>query len=142
MAKKITAQVKLQLPAGEAKPGPPVGPALGQHGIQLMQFCKDYNAATQDKKGYIIPVVVTVYADRSFSFVLKTPPASVLICKEIGINGGSGVPNLTKVGKLTSDQVRKIAQIKMPDLNTDNIESAMLQIEGTARSMGVDIVRD
>ena len=142
MAKKITAQVKLQLPAGEAKPGPPVGPALGQHGIQLMQFCKDYNAATQDKKGYIIPVVVTVYADRSFSFVLKTPPASVLICKESGINGGSGVPNRNKVGKLTPDQVRKIAQIKMPDLNTDNIESAMLQIEGTARSMGVDIVRD
>jgi large subunit ribosomal protein L11 len=142
MAKKITAQVKLQLPAGEAKPGPPVGPALGQHGIQLMQFCKDYNAATQDKKGLIIPVVVTIYADRSFSIMLKTPPASVLICKECGIKSGSGVPNRTKVGKLTLEQVRKIAELKMPDLNTDNIESAMLQIEGTARSMGVDIIRD
>jgi large subunit ribosomal protein L11 len=142
MAKKITAQVKLQLKAGKATPAPPVGPALGQHGINMMEFCKQYNAATAERGDLVIPVIVTIYSDRSFSFALKTPPASVLICKELGIPGGSGVPNRNKVGKLTLAQVEKIAQIKMPDLNTDNLASAMLQIEGTARSMGVDIIRD
>jgi large subunit ribosomal protein L11 len=141
MAKKISALVKLQLKAGKATPAPPVGPALGAHGINMMQFCKEYNAATQERGDLVIPVVVTIYTDRSFSFILKTPPASVLICKELGIPRGSGVPNRNKVGKLTADQVRKIAEIKLPDLNTDNIDSAMLQIEGTARSMGVDIIR-
>jgi large subunit ribosomal protein L11 len=141
MAKKITAMVKLQLKAGKATPAPPVGPALGAHGINMMQFCKDYNAATADKGDLVVPVIVTIYSDRSFTFILKTPPASVLICKEIGIPRGSGVPNRNKVGTMTIEQVRKIAQMKMPDLNTDNLESAMLQIEGTARSMGVDIIR-
>lgn len=137
MAKKEIAKIKLQLPAGQAKPAPPVGPALGQHGVNLMEFCKAYNAKTQDKAGLIIPVEITVYADRSFTFITKTPPAAILLLKESGLDKGSAVPNLTKVGKVTPDQVRKIAELKMPDLNAANIESAMRMIEGTARSMGI-----
>jgi len=137
MAKKEIAKIKLQLPAGQAKPAPPVGPALGQHGVNLMEFCKAYNAKTQDKAGLIIPVEITVYADRSFTFITKTPPAAILLLKESGLDKGSAVPNQTKVGKVTSDQVRKIAELKMPDLNAANIESAMRMIEGTARSMGI-----
>lgn len=142
MAKKVQALVKLQLTAQKATPAPPVGPALGQHGVNMMQFCKEFNAATADKGDLIIPVLITIYSDRSFSFVLKTPPASVLIKKELNLKSGSAIPNRDKVGKMTRDQVRKIAEIKMPDLNCDTIEAAMLTIEGTARSMGVDIIRD
>ena len=138
MAKKVTGMIKLQLPAGKATPAPPVGPALGQHGVNIMGFCKEFNAKTANQAGLIIPVVITVYQDRSFSFI-KTPPAAVLIKKELGIESGSGVPNRTKVGKLTKDQVRKIAELKMPDLNAATIETAMSMIEGTARSMGVTI---
>ncbi|SFO16842.1 MULTISPECIES: 50S ribosomal protein L11 [Proteiniclasticum] len=140
MAKKVTGMIKLQLPAGKATPAPPVGPALGQHGVNIMGFCKEFNARTADKAGYIIPVVITVYQDRSFSFILKTPPAAVLIKKAAGIESGSGVPNRTKVAQLTKDQVRTIAETKMPDLNAASIEAAMSMIEGTARSMGVTIV--
>ena len=140
MAKKVTGMIKLQLPAGKATPAPPVGPALGQHGVNIMGFCKEFNARTAEKAGYIIPVVITVYQDRSFSFILKTPPAAILIKKESGIESGSGVPNKTKVAKLTKEQVRRIAEIKMPDLNAATIETAMSMIEGTARSMGVTIV--
>lgn len=139
MAKKVTGMIKLQLPAGKATPAPPVGPALGQHGVNIMGFCKEFNAKTANQAGLIIPVVITVYQDRSFSFILKTPPAAVLIKKELGLESGSGVPNRTKVGKLTKDQVRKIAELKMPDLNAASIETAMSMIEGTARSMGVTI---
>ena len=139
MAKKITGMIKLQLPAGKATPAPPVGPALGQHGVNIMGFCKEFNAKTADQAGMIIPVVITVYQDRSFSFILKTPPAAVLIKKELGLESGSGVPNKTKVGVLTKDQVKKIAELKMPDLNAATIETAMSMIEGTARSMGVTI---
>lgn len=139
MAKKVTGMIKLQLPAGKATPAPPVGPALGQHGVNIMGFCKEFNAKTANQAGLIIPVVITVYQDRSFSFILKTPPAAVLIKKELGIESGSGVSNRTKVGKLTKDQVRKIAELKMPDLNAANIETAMSMIEGTARSMGVTV---
>lgn len=139
MAKKVTGMIKLQLPAGKATPAPPVGPALGQHGVNIMGFCKEFNAKTANQAGLIIPVVITVYQDRSFSFILKTPPAAVLIKKELGLESGSGVPNRTKVGSLTKDQVRKIAELKMPDLNAASIESAMSMIEGTARSMGVTI---
>ena len=139
MAKKVTGMIKLQLPAGKATPAPPVGPALGQHGVNIMGFCKEFNAKTANQAGLIIPVVITVYQDRSFSFILKTPPAAVLIKKELGIESGSGVPNRTKVGKLTKDQVRKIAELKMPDLNAATIETAMSMIEGTARIMGVTI---
>lgn len=139
MAKKVTGMIKLQLQAGKATPAPPVGPALGQHGVNIMGFCKEFNAKTANQAGYIIPVVITVYQDRSFSFILKTPPAAVLIKKEIGLESGSGVPNKTKVGKLTQDQLRKIAETKMPDLNAANVESAMRMIAGTARSMGVTI---
>lgn len=131
--------IKLQLPAGKATPAPPVGPALGQHGVNIMGFCKEFNAKTANQAGLIIPVVITVYQDRSFSFILKTPPAAVLIKKELGLESGSGVPNRTKVGTLTKDQVRKIAELKMPDLNAATIETAMSMIEGTARSMGVTI---
>ncbi|TMC59485.1 MAG: 50S ribosomal protein L11 [Chloroflexi bacterium] len=138
MAKKVVAEVKVQLPAGKATPAPPVGPALGQHGINLMQFCKEYNAKTADKAGQVIPVVVTVYADRSFSFVIKTPPVSDLIKKAIGVEKGSGAPNKTKVGKLSQKQLRDIAQAKMQDLNAANVEAAMRLVEGTARSMGVE----
>lgn len=139
MAKKVTGMIKLQLQAGKATPAPPVGPALGQHGVNIMGFCKEFNAKTANQAGYIIPVVITVYQDRSFSFILKTPPAAVLIKKEIGLESGSGVPNKTKVGKLTQDQLRKIAETKMPDLNAASVESAMRMIAGTARSMGVTI---
>ena len=139
MAKKVTGMIKLQLPAGKATPAPPVGPALGQHGVNIMGFCKEFNAKTANQAGLIIPVVITVYQDRSFSFILKTPPAAVLIKKELGLESGSGVPNRTKVGKLTKEQVRKIAELKMPDLNAATVESAMSMIEGTARSMGVTI---
>jgi large subunit ribosomal protein L11 len=140
MAKKITGYIKLQIPAGKANPSPPVGPALGQHGVNIMEFCKAFNAKTQADEGTITPVVITVYADRSFSFVTKTPPASVLIKKAISLDKGSSVPNKNKVGKLTKDQVREIAQKKMPDLNAASLEAAMQTIEGTARSMGVEIV--
>ena len=139
MAKKVTGMIKLQLPAGKATPAPPVGPALGQHGVNIMGFCKEFNAKTSNQAGLIIPVVITVYQDRSFSFILKTPPAAVLIKKELGLQSGSGVPNRTKVGSLTKEQVKKIAETKMPDLNAANIEAAMKMIEGTARSMGVKI---
>ena len=139
MAKKVTGMIKLQLPAGKATPAPPVGPALGQHGVNIMGFCKEFNAKTANQAGLIIPVVITVYQDRSFSFIVKTPPAAVLIKKELGLESGSGVPNRTKVGSLTKEQVRKIAELKMPDLNAASIETAMSMIEGTAKSMGVTI---
>jgi large subunit ribosomal protein L11 len=139
MAKKVAGFIKLQLPAGQANPSPPVGPALGAHGVNIMEFCKAYNARTQDKAGMIIPVEITVYADRSFTFVLKTPPASVLILKAAKLKKGSGTPNTKKVGSITKEQVKEIAEVKLPDLNTAKIESAMLMIEGTARSMGVEI---
>ena len=137
MAKKEIAQVKLQVPAGQANPTPPVGPALGQHGVNIMEFCKAFNAQTQDQQGLIIPVVITVYADRTFSFITKTPPASVLLLRAAGLEKGSGVPNRDKVGTVTSDQVREIAELKMPDLNAASMESAMSMIAGTARSMGL-----
>ena len=141
MAKKVIGELKLQLPAGKATPAPPVGPALGQRGINIMEFVKAFNAKTADQVGMIIPVVITVYADRSFSFILKTPPASVLIKKAAGKEKGSAVPHKDKVGKLTKKQVQEIAAIKMPDLNANDIEAAMKMIEGTARSMGIEIVR-
>ena len=141
MAKKVVGELKLQLPAGKATPAPPVGPALGQRGINIMEFVKAFNAKTADQVGMIIPVVITVYADRSFSFVLKTPPASILIKKAAGKEKGSAVPNKDKVGKLTKKQVQDIAALKMPDLNANDIEAAMKMIEGTARSMGIEIVR-
>lgn len=140
MAKKVTGMIKLQLAAGKATPAPPVGPALGQHGVNIMGFCKEFNAKTANQAGLIIPVVITVYQDRSFSFILKTPPAAVLIKKELGLESGSGVPNRTKVGNITKEQIRKIAELKMPDLNAASIETAMSMIEGTARSMGVVVV--
>ena len=139
MAKKIAAYIKLQIPAGQANPSPPVGPALGQHGVNIMEFCKAFNAKTQEKMGYIIPVVITVYADRSFSFITKTPPASTLLLKAAGLEKGSGEPNLNKVGKVTKKQVEEIATTKMTDLNAANIEAAMRIIEGTARSMGIEV---
>jgi large subunit ribosomal protein L11 len=140
MAKKITGYIKLQIPAGKANPSPPVGPALGQHGVNIMEFCKAFNAKTQGDEGTITPVVITVFADRSFSFITKTPPASVLIKKAIGLDKGSSVPNKDKVGKLSKEQVKEIAQKKMPDLNAASLDAAILTIEGTARSMGVEIV--
>ena len=140
MAKKVIGQIKLQIPAGKATPAPPVGPALGQHGVNIMGFTKEFNAKTADQAGMIIPVVITVYQDRSFSFITKTPPAAVLIKKELGLESGSGVPNRTKVGNITKEQIRKIAELKMPDLNAATIETAMSMIEGTARSMGVVVV--
>ena len=139
MAKKVQAIVKLQIPAGKATPAPPVGTALGPHGVNIMQFTKEFNAKTQDQMRVIIPVVMTVYQDRSFTFITKTPPAPVLIKKELGLNSASGEPNKTKVGQLTKEQVKKIAEIKMPDLNAANLESAMSMIKGTARSMGVTV---
>ncbi|SFB44495.1 50S ribosomal protein L11 [Clostridium frigidicarnis] len=141
MAKKVTGMIKLQLPAGKATPAPPVGPALGQHGVNIMGFCKEFNAKTANQAGLIIPVVITVYQDRSFSFILKTPPAAVLLKKAAGIESGSGVPNKTKVATLKKDQIRQIAETKMPDLNAATIETAMSMIEGTARSMGI-VVED
>ena len=139
MAKKVTAYIKLQIPAGKATPAPPVGPALGQHGVNIVEFTKKFNAATADKGDLIIPVVITVYADRSFTFITKTPPAAVLIKKALGIQSGSGTPNKTKVGTLTKAQLREIAEKKMPDLNAGSIEAAMSIIAGTARSMGVTV---
>ena len=140
--KKVIGQIKLQVPAGKANPSPPIGPALGQHGVNIMEFCKAFNAKTQAQAadGMIIPVVITVYADRSFTFITKTPPAARLIIKEAKIAKGSGTPNKDKVGKLTKDQIRQIAEMKLPDLNTPSVESAMRSIEGTARSMGVEII--
>jgi len=140
MAKKVTGQIKLQIPAGQATPSPPVGPALGQHGVNIMEFCKIFNARTQAQPGMIIPVVITVYADRSFSFITKTPPASILIKKAVGIVKGSGAPNKEKVGKITRGQIEEIAKTKMPDLNAVDLPGAVHIIEGTARSMGIDIV--
>src|SRR5210317_1446662 len=137
MAKKVIGQIKLQIPAGKANPSPPVGPALGQHGVNIMEFCKAYNARTQGQEGLIIPVVITVYADRSFTFITKTPPAAVLLKRAAGIAKGSGEPNRNKVGQVTKAQVREIAETKMPDLNATTVEKAMLIIEGTARSMGL-----
>ena len=140
MAKKVVGEVKLQIPAGQANPAPPVGPALGQHGVNIMEFCKAFNAKTQNAKGMIIPVVITVYSDRSFTFITKTPPAAVLLKKAAKIEKGSGEPNKTKVGKVTREQIKEIAEIKLPDLNTDSLESAMRTVEGAARSMGIDVV--
>lgn len=140
MAKKVVGEIKLQLPAGKATPAPPVGPALGQRGVNIMEFVKQFNAKTADQAGLIIPVVITVYADRSFSFILKTPPASVLIKKAANLEKGSAAPNKTKVAKITKGQVREIAQMKMVDLNANDVEAAMRMIEGTARSMGVEVV--
>ncbi len=140
MAKKVIAVIKLQIPAGKANPAPPVGPALGQYGINLMQFCKEYNARTASQAGSIIPVEVTIYQDRSFSFVTKTPPTSDLLRKAAGVEKGSAEPNRVKVGRVTRDQIREIAEIKMPDLNAIDIEGAMRQIIGTARSMGIEVV--
>jgi large subunit ribosomal protein L11 len=140
MAKKIVAMVKLQIPAGKATPAPPVGPALGQHGVNIMEFCKAYNERTARMTGTIVPVEITVYADRTFSFVTKTPPASVLLRQAAGLEKGSGEPNKTKVGKVTRQQVREIAERKMPDLNATTVEAAMRMVEGTARSMGIEVV--
>jgi large subunit ribosomal protein L11 len=140
VAKKVIAIVKLQCPAGQANPSPPVGPALGQHGVNIMEFCKAFNARTQDQAGMIIPAIVSVYADRSFTFELKTPPAAVLLKQAAKIAKGSGEPNRTKVGTVTTSQLREIAQIKAPDLNAPNIEMGMRIIAGTARSMGLDVV--
>lgn len=140
MAKKITAYVKLQIPGGEAKPSPPVGPALGQHGVNIMEFCKSFNAQTQNQAGVIIPVQITIYSDRSFSFVLKTPPASYLIKKAAGIDKGSPIPNRNKVGRLTMNQVEEIAKLKMPDLNAKDLEGAIRIILGSARSLGIEVV--
>ena len=140
MAQKITGYIKLQIPAGKATPAPPVGPALGQYGVNIMSFTKEFNERTKNDAGLIIPVVITVYADRSFSFITKTPPAAVLIKKACGIESGSGVPNKTKVAQITSEQVRKIAEQKMPDLNAASVETAMSMIAGTARSMGITVV--
>jgi large subunit ribosomal protein L11 len=139
MAKKIVAMIKLQVPAGKATPAPPIGPALGQHGVNIPGFCKEFNARTAKDIGLIIPVVITVYADRSFTFITKTPPVPVLIKKALGIESGSAEPNKVKVAKLTKDQVREIATVKMPDINAANIESAMSMVAGTARSMGITV---
>jgi len=140
MAKKVTGLIKLQIPAGRANPSPPVGPALGQHGVNIMQFCKAFNAATSEiEQGLTTPVVITVYADRSFSFETKTPPAAVLLLKEAGLKKGSGEPNKNKVGSVSEEQIRKIATIKMPDLNTTDVEQAMASVRGTARSMGINV---
>ena len=139
MAKKIDAYIKLQIPAGKANPSPPIGPALGQRGVNIMAFCKEYNARTSSRPGEILPAEITVYTDGSFTFVLKTPPAAELLRKAAGVPKGSGEPNLNKVGTITRGQVREIAETKMKDLNAINIEGAMLQIEGTARSMGIEV---
>ena len=139
MAKKVSGYIKLQIQAGQANPSPPVGPALGQHGVNIMEFCKAFNAKTQEMSGKLIPVEITVYADRSFSFITKTPPASFLILDAIKIKKGSGEPNKEKVGSITEAQIKEIAELKMPDLNAANIESAMSMIKGTARSMGVTV---
>jgi large subunit ribosomal protein L11 len=140
MAKKITGYVKLQIPAGEATPAPPVGPALGQQGVNIMDFCKNFNAKTVSQKGLIIPVVITVYADRSYTFITKTPPASILLLKAAGVPKGSGTPNKEKVGKVTKSQVEEIARTKLPDLNAADLPAAIRVVEGTARSMGIEVV--
>ncbi len=140
MAKKVIGEIKLQLPAGKATPAPPVGPALGQHGVNIMEFVKQFNAKTADQAGLVIPAVITVYADRSFTFILKTPPASVLLKKAVGLESGSGEPNKKKVGSLNRAKVREIAEMKKVDLNAYDVEAAMRMVEGTARSMGIDIV--
>ncbi len=140
MAKKITGKVKLQIPAGVANPSPPVGPALGQHGVNIMEFCKAFNARTQDQKGMIIPVIITVYADRTFSFITKTPPAPVLLLKAAKIEKGSGEPNKTKVGKVSMAQVEEIAKLKAPDLTAKSLEAAKNCVIGTARSMGLEVI--
>lgn len=137
--KEVTAVIKLQIPAGQANPAPPVGPALGQHGLNIMDFCNKFNSVTKDRLGLVIPVVITVYKDRSFSFILKTPPASVLLKRAVGLAKGSAEPNRVKVGKVTLQQIEEIAKTKMPDLNTDDMESAVRIIEGTARSMGIEV---
>ena len=142
MAKKVSGYIKLQIPAGKATPAPPVGPALGQHGVNIVEFTKQFNAKTADQGDLIIPVVITVYSDRSFSFVTKTPPAAVLIKKACNLKSGSGFPNKTKVAKITKAQVKEIAELKMPDLNAASVETAMSMIEGTCRSMGVTVVED
>ena len=138
--KKVTGQIKLQLPAGKANPSPPVGPALGQHGVNIMQFCKEFNARTAQMGDVIIPVLITAYADRSFTFITKTPPASILLMKAAKIEKGSGEPNKNKVGKVTMKQVREIAETKLPDLNTTDMEAAVRSVAGTARSMGLEVV--
>ena len=140
MAQKVVGYIKLQIPAGKATPAPPVGPALGQHGVNIMAFTKEFNERTKNDVGLIIPVVITVYADRSFTFITKTPPAAVLIKKAIGLESASGAPNKTKVGKITKAQIQKIAETKMPDLNAGSLEAAMSMVAGTCRSMGVDVV--
>lgn len=140
MAKKVIGQIKLQIPAGKATPAPPVGPALGQHGVNIMQFTKEFNAKTADQPGMIIPVIISVYQDRSFTFITKTPPAAVLIKKACGIESGSGEPNKKKVSKITKAQLKEIAELKMPDLNATDVEAAMSMIAGTARSMGVEVI--
>src|SRR5687767_11626011 len=140
MAKKVTGQIKLQIPAGQANPAPPVGPALGQHGVNIMGFCKEFNAATKDQGGMIIPVVITVYQDKSFTFITKSPPASALLKKAANIASGSKVPNKDKVGKVTRKQVMDIVKLKMKDLNASNEESAFRMVAGTARSMGIDVI--
>lgn len=139
MAKKVTGFIKLHVPGGQANPAPPVGPALGQHGVNIMEFCKQFNARTQDKQGITTPVEITVYADRSFTFITKTPPAAVLILKALKIAKGSSTPNTEKVAKISQAQLKEIAETKLPDLNTNNVESAMRQIAGTARSMGIEV---
>ena len=139
MAKKVVGFIKLHVPGGQANPAPPVGPALGQHGVNIMEFCKQFNARTQDKQGITIPVEITVYADRSFTFITKTPPAAVLIKRALNLPKGSGVPNTDKVATISQAQLREIAQTKMPDLNTTDVDQAMRQIAGTARSMGVEV---
>ena len=139
MAKKVTGYIKLQIPAAKATPAPPVGPALGQHGVNIMGFCKEFNEKTASQAGLIIPVVITVYQDRSYTFITKTPPAAVLLKKAAGIESGSGVPNKTKVAKVPKAEVMKIAELKMPDLNAANVEAAMRMVEGTARSMGITV---
>ena len=140
MAKKVVGQIKLQIPGGQANPAPPVGPALGQRGVNIMEFCKAFNAKTQDQKGTVIPVIITVYSDRSFTFITKTPPASILLFKAAKIEKGSGEPNKNKVGKVTKKQVEEIATLKMPDLNAGSVEAAMRTIAGTARSAGITVV--
>jgi large subunit ribosomal protein L11 len=140
MAKEITGKIKLQVPAGKANPAPPVGPALGQHGVNIMEFCKQFNAKTQKLGETIVPVIITVYADRSFTFITKTPPAAELLKKAAGIIKGSSIPNKDKVGKVTRAQIKEIAQTKLPDLNAASVESAMRMIEGSAKSMGLDVV--
>ena len=139
MAKKLKTMIKLQIPAGKANPAPPIGPALGQHGVNIMEFCKQYNAATKDKGDTVIPVEISIYEDRTFSFVLKTPPAAVLLRKAANIEKGSGEPNRNKVGTVTKEKLKEIAQIKMPDLNANTVEAAMNIVAGTARSMGITV---